>query len=151
VVDEQVVAAADPLRVPLGGIGLRAYRPVQLAYAPPPVQHAVSQLVSGPRAFNLVVSNIPGPSMPLWLRGCLLQRSYPVVPLAAEHALSIGITTIRDMACFGFYADRKVLPDAGDIPAMVDQEIDELLRATGGRRIRPVPPQPTRPLEPALN
>src|SRR4051794_27892821 len=134
------------------GASAEANRALQaLAFAPPPVQHAVSQLVSGPRAFNLVVSNIPGPSMPLWLRGCLLQESYPVVPLAAEHALSIGITTIRDAACFGFYADRKVLPDAGELPVAVDAAIDELMTATGGKRLRPVPPQPTRPMEPALN
>src|SRR5205823_12262862 len=91
-----------------------------LAYAPPPVQRSISQLVAGPRAFNLVVSNIPGPQVPLWLRGCLLQEAYPVVPLASAHALSIGVTTVRDAACFGFYADRKALPDAGELPAHVD-------------------------------
>ena len=123
-----------------------------LAFAPPQVQHAVSQLVSGPRAFNLVVSNIPGPQIPLWLRGCLLQEAYPVVPLAAEHALSIGITTVRDAACFGFYADRKALPDADRLPPRVDAAVDELLMATGGPSLRPVPPQgATRPREPALN
>src|SRR4051812_40413303 len=122
-----------------------------LAFAPPPVQRSISQLVSGPRAFNLVVSNIPGPQVPLWAMGCLLQQAYPVVPLAAEHALSIGITTVRDTACFGFYADRKALPDAADLPAHVDAAIDELLRASGGPPLRPVPPQASRPREPSLN
>jgi WS/DGAT/MGAT family acyltransferase len=123
-----------------------------LAYAPPPVQHAISQLVSGPRAFNLVVSNIPGPGVPLWLHGCLLQQAYPVVPLAAEHALSIGVTTVRDAACFGFYADRKALPDASDLPDRVDAAIEELLRVTGGPRLRPVPPPAAGwSREPALN
>src|SRR3954469_6662205 len=65
------------------GASAEANRALQaLAFAPAPVQHAISQLVSGPRAFNLVVSNIPGPRMPLWMRGCLLQSSFPVVPLA---------------------------------------------------------------------
>jgi WS/DGAT/MGAT family acyltransferase len=136
----------------ISGASAEANRALQaLAFAPPPVQHAISQLVSGPRAFNLVVSNIPGPQIPLWMRGCLLEQSYPVVPLAAEHALSIGITTIRDAACFGFYADRKVLPDADRLPGFVDGAIDELMRMTGGRRLRPVPPRPSRPMEPALN
>jgi WS/DGAT/MGAT family acyltransferase len=134
------------------GVSAETDRALQaLAYAPPPVQHAISQLVSGPRAFNLVVSNIPGPQVPLWLRGCLLQEAYPVVPLAAEHALAIGITTVRDTACFGFYADRKALPDAGDLPGRMDAAIDELLRITGGPRLRPVPPTAARPREPSLN
>jgi len=101
-----------------------------LAYAPSPVQKMVSHLVSSPRTFNLVISNIPGPRIPLYLRGCQLLESYPVVPLAQDHALSIGMTTVQDDACFGFYVDRKVLPDADDLPAHVDAAIDELLELT---------------------
>src|SRR5256885_9445432 len=115
-----------------------------LSYAPPAVQKVVSHLVSSPRTFNLVVSNIPGPRIPLYMLGCELQESYPVVPLAKDHALSIGMTTIRDDACFGFYVDRKALPDADDLPAHVDAAIDELLELTD-REPAPEPePEPTR-------
>jgi WS/DGAT/MGAT family acyltransferase len=101
-----------------------------LAYAPGPVQKVVSHLVSSPRTFNLVVSNIPGPRIPMYLRGCELQEAYPVVPLAQDHGLSIGMTTVKDDACFGFYADRKMLPDADALPAHVDTAIEELLAVT---------------------
>jgi WS/DGAT/MGAT family acyltransferase len=101
-----------------------------LSYAPAPLQKVVSHLVSSPRTFNLVVSNIPGPRIPMYLRGCALQEAYPVVPLAQDHALSIGMTTVGDDACFGFYADRKTLPDADLLPAHVDAAIDELLTLT---------------------
>jgi diacylglycerol O-acyltransferase len=101
-----------------------------LSYAPGPVQRVVSHLVASPRTFNLVVSNIPGPRIPMYLRGCALQEAYPVVPLAQDHALSIGMTTVKDDACFGFYADRKTLPDADLLPAHVDAAIDELLALT---------------------
>jgi WS/DGAT/MGAT family acyltransferase len=113
-----------------------------LAYAPSPVQKVVSHLVSSPRTFNLVISNIPGPRIPLYLRGCELQESYPVVPLAQDHALSIGMTTVRDDACFGFYVDRKVLPDADDLPAHVDAAIDELLELTDRTPVLDVEPEP---------
>ena len=121
-----------------------------LAYAPSPVQKMVSHLVSSPRTFNLVISNIPGPRIPLYLRGCQLLESYPVVPLAQDHALSIGMTTVQDDACFGFYVDRKVLPDADDLPAHVDAAIDELLALTDRS---PAPPpeaeaEPEREREP---
>ena len=57
---------------------------------------ACSRTLSPARAsFNLVVSNIPGPRIPLYLRGCRLEEAYPVVPLAERHAVSIGMTTDR--------------------------------------------------------
>jgi hypothetical protein len=40
------------------------------------------------------------------------------------------MTTVGDDACFGFYADRKTLPDADALPAHVDAAIDELLALT---------------------
>src|SRR4051794_15879668 len=104
-----------------------------LSFAPAPVQKMVSHIVSSPKTFNLVVSNIPGPRIPLYMLGCELEESYPVVPLAKDHALSIGMTTIRDDACFGFYVDRKALPDADELPAHVDAAIDELLELTAMR------------------
>ena len=47
----------------------------------------------------------------MYMRGCELDEAYPVVPIADRHALSIGMTTISDRACFGLYADRETLPD----------------------------------------
>ncbi|HEX3317437.1 MAG TPA: wax ester/triacylglycerol synthase family O-acyltransferase [Solirubrobacteraceae bacterium] len=96
-------------------------------YAPPPVQRVLSRLMASPRMFNLVVSNIPGPRIPLWLRGCRLEEAYPVVPLADRHAVSIGMTTVRDDACFGLYADRTTLPDADALARDLDVAVDELL------------------------
>ena len=55
------------------------------------------------------------------------QATYPVVPLADRHALSVGITTVRDLACFGVYADREALPDADGLAHDIDEAIAELL------------------------
>jgi diacylglycerol O-acyltransferase / wax synthase len=100
-------------------------------HAPRPVQRLVSQAVASPRLFNLVVSNIPGPRMPLWMLGCRLEDAYPVVPLAESHALSIGMTTVGDQACFGFYADRQTLPDADLLAEHVNAALDELIELSG--------------------
>lgn len=108
-----------------------------IAYAPHTLQQLVSRMIASPRAFNLVVSNIPGPREPLYMCGCELQRAYPVVPIADHHALSVGVTTIRDRACFGLYADRKTLPDADDLAGEVDRSIDELLERCGAPRRAP--------------
>jgi diacylglycerol O-acyltransferase len=98
-----------------------------VSYAPHQVQRLVSKLVSSPRTFNLVISNIPGPREPLYMRGCELQEAYPVVPLAERHAVSIGVTTIKDGAFFGVYADRESLPDAELLARDIDDSIEELI------------------------
>jgi WS/DGAT/MGAT family acyltransferase len=95
--------------------------------APQVVRRAVSHLAASPEMFNVVVSNIPGPQQPLYMRGCELLEAYPVVPLAERHALSIGMTTVRETACFGLYADREALPDADRVAGHLDASIDELL------------------------
>jgi WS/DGAT/MGAT family acyltransferase len=96
-------------------------------YAPHTIQRVVSHLVASPRAFNLVVSNIPGPRESLYMLGCELEESYPVVPIADRHALAIGFTTIKDEAFFGVYADCESLPDADLLAECLDESADELL------------------------
>lgn len=100
-----------------------------VSYAPRSVQRVLTQMVSSPRTFNLVVSNIPGPRVPLYLRGCRLQEAWPVVPLAENHALSIGMTTIGDQACFGLYVDADAMPDADDLALYLEEAVDELVSA----------------------
>jgi WS/DGAT/MGAT family acyltransferase len=115
------------------------------AHTPPWVQHAMTRLVSSPRTFNLVVSNIPGPQQALYMHGCRLLEAYPIVPLAERHALSIGVTTIAGRACFGLYADRKALPDVDRLAEDIDDAIAELLsgRRPDGRRRRRMPQSAT--------
>jgi diacylglycerol O-acyltransferase / wax synthase len=104
-------------------LAMRAVR-----YVPRTLQHLVSRLIASPRTFNLTVSNIPGLREPMYMLGCRLDEAYPVVPIADQHALSIGMTTVEDDAFFGLYADREALPDADRLAAEVDASIDELLQ-----------------------
>jgi diacylglycerol O-acyltransferase / wax synthase len=99
-----------------------------VGYFPQPVRNAVSQVIASPLVFNLTVSNIPGPSEPMYMLGAELEEAYPIVPIADRHALSIGVTTIQDQACFGVYADRTVLPDSDLIADAIDASVDELLK-----------------------
>jgi diacylglycerol O-acyltransferase / wax synthase len=109
------------------------------AAAPSVLQRAMSRLVASPRTFNVVVSNIPGPQMPVWMLGCRLAEAYPIVPLADRHALSIGFTSVDGGAFFGIYADRDAAPDAELLAADIGEELRELSDlappARGGRRL----------------
>ena len=97
-----------------------------VGYAPRALRQVVARTMAGPRMFNLVVSNIPGPREPMYMRGCELKEAYPIVPLTDRHALSIGMTTVRDRACFGLYADRRSLGDVDRVGAALRRSIDEL-------------------------
>ena len=96
------------------------------AAAPSIVQRAMSRLVASPRTFNVVVSNIPGPQLPMWMLGCRLREAYPIVPLADRHALAVGFTSVDGGAFFGIYADRDAGPDAELLARDIGDELDEL-------------------------
>ncbi len=102
-----------------------------IRYIPRAAQHALSRKIASPRTFNITVSNIPGPRLPMYMRGCELEAAYPVVPIADEHAVSIGMTTVRDNACFGLYAASDPLPDSDRLAEAVNGSIDELLEVAG--------------------
>jgi diacylglycerol O-acyltransferase / wax synthase len=98
-----------------------------VGYLPQPVRDVVSHVIASPIVFNLTVSNIPGPSEPMYMLGCELEEAYPVVPIAEGHSISIGVTTIRDRACFGMYADAEALPDVDEMVSAIHESVDEML------------------------
>ena len=104
-----------------------------LKYLPRTAQHALSRRIASPSTFNLTVSNIPGPRERMYMCGCELEAAYPVVPIADKHAVSIGMTSVRDQACFGIYAASECLPDADLLAEAIDASIDELLEQEDDR------------------
>jgi len=128
-------------RAKTGGEPAGATTVLDLAAAAPSIlQRAMSRLVASPRTFNVVVSNIPGPQVPMWMLGCRLREAYPVVPLADRHALSIGFTSVDGGAFFGIYADRDANADAELLARDIGDELDELRRrAPAGSRRKAAP------------
>ncbi len=80
-------------------------------WAPPLVSSTLARATGGVRAFNLVVSNVPGPQQPFWLNGCRLLAAHPAVPLnPGTQGLSVGILSYDGVVCFGLLADRDLDP-----------------------------------------
>jgi WS/DGAT/MGAT family acyltransferase len=80
-------------------------------WAPPLVSSGLARAMGGVRAFNVVVSNIPGPQQPFYLNGSRLLEAYPVVPLnPASQGLTVGVLSYDGGVHFGLLADRDLDP-----------------------------------------
>jgi diacylglycerol O-acyltransferase len=101
------------------------------AYAPPALHAAAARLASRGRWFNLVVSNIPAPQVPLYLAGARLVASYPSTPLNVNAALSIACTSLGGTMAFGLTADWDAVPDLDVLVRGIDRALDDLEKAAG--------------------
>ena len=104
-------------------------------FAPPTIVSQAARLPARQRLFNLVVTNVPGPQMPLYLLGRQLEAIYPMVPLASNTALGIAIMSYNGQLNFGLTADYDGLPD-------VDLLADELRSVDRRARRRRRGPEP---------
>ena len=104
-----------------------------LGLLPLALQAPLARLAASPRMYNLVISNVPGPRMPVYLLGAECIEVLPAIPLSDRHALSVGVFSLRDRLCFGAYADPEALPQARELPGALAVAADELIRASGAR------------------
>jgi WS/DGAT/MGAT family acyltransferase len=100
-------------------------------FAPPTVLSQASRLQSSQRAFNVVVTNVPGPQFPLYMLGRKLLRIYPQVPLVRNTALGIAIMSYDGTLNFGLLGDYDALPDLDDLAGALRDAIAELSAAAG--------------------
>jgi len=96
------------------------------AYAPPALHAAAARLVSRGRWFNLVVSNIPAPQVPLYLAGARLIASYPAMPLGETCGLSIACTSLGGTMAFGLTADWDTLHDIDLLARGIERGVEDL-------------------------
>ena len=94
---EDPVARLQSVRQAMGGlkeskqaVGAEVLAGVQ-NFAPPTILAQASRLNFSTRLFNLIVTNVPGPQFPLYVRGRELQDVFPVAFLPENHALAIAI------------------------------------------------------------
>ena len=79
----------------------------------------------------MVVTNVPGPQLPLYAAGSRMLEVFPVVPLARGQGLSIGMTSYDGRVYFGFNADRDGVGDVDVLADLVEQEVTELVETAG--------------------
>src|SRR4030088_2729460 len=82
--------AMDGLKVSKQAVGAATLAAVN-DLAPPTVLAQASRLNFSTRLFNLLVTNIPGPQLPLYVLGRQLQDLFPLAFLPKSHALAVAI------------------------------------------------------------
>lgn len=106
----------------------------------PPTLHALGARVGASlsqRSYSLTVTNVPGPQTALYAGGARMLAAYPIIPLTARHALSIGLTSYDGGVFLGLNADRDGLPDIDVLLQSLRDSVTELLDAVRtGRHLR---------------
>ena len=79
--------------------------------------------------FNLVISNVPGPRIPLYFAGAEVLAYYPVSALVDGQGLNITVMSYRSNLYFGLIACRALVPDLDVMAGYLREELDALTAA----------------------
>ena len=129
--DQKIVQAAMPVQAQLE----------MLTYLPAAAMEQAMRLVFRTRLgerllpFNLTISNVPGPQMPLYLDGAEQLASYPYSTITDGMALNITVTSYNGHLDWGIVVDRDIVPDPWAMYDGVVAAHEELLeQARAGSR-----------------
>jgi diacylglycerol O-acyltransferase len=93
----------------------------------------LARAASQSQAANLVVTNVPGPPVPLYFLGARLIDAYPLVPLAANQALGVALFSYAGGLHWGLNADWDRVPDLHDVALSIGTHFAALVKAVEER------------------
>jgi diacylglycerol O-acyltransferase / wax synthase len=114
-------------RLKTSGAAVGATTMLDVAALAPPVLHAMlARSLYATRLFNVTITNVPGPQIPLYSFGAKLREIHPVVPLAADHCVGIAIFSYNGLVTFGVIADSESTPDIAELAFGIEEGLEEL-------------------------
>ena len=108
-----------------------------LVYGPAGLNIA-SGMLPKRQAFNLVISNVPGPREPLYWNGAKLDALYPASIVMDGQALNITMTSYLDKLEVGLIACRNSIPKMQSLLTHLEDEIqrfEEIIQECPDRKI----------------
>jgi len=96
-------------------------------FAPPTLLAQAARINFSTRLFNLTVTNVPGPQVPLYVLGRELEDVFPVGFLPPNQALFVAIMSYNGGVNFGLLADYDSMDDIDVITDGIERAIAELL------------------------
>jgi len=124
----QISAAMSEIKESGQAVGAQVLTALS-GFAPPTMIAQAMRLQARQRFFNLVVTNVPGPQVPLYLAGHRMLAIYPLVPLAENTALGVAIISYDGRIDFGLVGDYDALADLELLAGKLREEITALARA----------------------
>ncbi|MFO0627377.1 MAG: wax ester/triacylglycerol synthase family O-acyltransferase [Polyangiales bacterium] len=79
-----------------------------------------------PQVANLVISNVPGPPVPLYMAGAKMLTNYPTSIVVHGVALNITVQSYDQSLDFGLMADAAAMPDVQDLAEAIRIAFDDL-------------------------
>ncbi len=76
--------------------------------------------------YNLIISNVPGPDVPLYLAGAELLAYYPVSAIFDGNGLNITVMSYRGTMYFGLVACRELVPDLDRLAGYLHSELQSV-------------------------
>jgi WS/DGAT/MGAT family acyltransferase len=95
-------------------------------FAAPTLLGLAARLAHRQPFFNLVITNVPGPQVPLYCMGGRMLEAFPVVPLTRNTALGIAILSYCGQLHIGLYVDADALDDVTVLAAGLEDSFAEL-------------------------
>ncbi len=89
-------------------------------------QRAWYRLFPRQRSVNLVVTNVPGPPMPLYLAGARLLELFPVVPVMGNLTIVVAALSYTGQLNLTAVADRDCCPDVEVFAQGMRSALDDL-------------------------
>jgi WS/DGAT/MGAT family acyltransferase len=77
-------------------------------------------------AWNLVISNVPGPQFPLYMAGARLEAHYPISVITDGMGLNITVMSYCGHLDLGIVADRDQMPDVWSLIGWLGESLEEL-------------------------
>ena len=118
-------------------------------FAPPTLLAQAARINFSTRLFNLVVTNVPGPQVPLYVLGRELEDCFPVGFLPPNQALFVAIMSYNGGINFGLLADYDAIDDIDLLTEGIEARDRRAHGARGRRRGAPrrarSPRPPSRP------
>ncbi len=112
-------------------------------YTPSVLLSLGARAVAGP--VNSIVTNVPGPQLPLYFEGARVLEMYPQVPLMGNLGMGIALTSYDGGLHWGFNSDPDVVPDADVFVEKIEESYQALAALAGIRpeapSARPAPPR----------
>jgi WS/DGAT/MGAT family acyltransferase len=85
------------------------------------------------RAYNVVVTNIPGPAFPLYMLGAPMKAIYPLVPIPPTQNLGIALFSYNGGLHWGFNADWEGFPDVHEFVEDLEASFEEYKQLAAAR------------------